>query len=110
MSRLDVDSYGARLRLSFAAMRCPALHRGADSLGAAAQTLVCANKSMGWALYPAERWALSAGWVWARAKGNWWYLSMQWKGNLLVNLQIKAEVVDEEVDGNDPAVKQVAFH
>lgn len=42
--------------------------------------------------------------------GNWWYLSTQWKGNLLVDLQIKAEVVDEEVDSNELAVKQVTFH
>jgi len=33
--------------------------------------------------------------------GDWWYLSTGWKGNLLVNLQIKAEVIHEEVNGND---------
>lgn len=76
----------------------------------AAQTLVCANKSMDEALSPARRWALSAGRVWARAKGDWWCLSTWWKGNLLVDLQIKVEVVNEEVDGNELAVKQVAFH
>lgn len=89
----------------------PALHRRPDrSLGVTARTLGCANESMDQALSAAERWALPAGWVWARAKGDWWYLSTQWKGNLLVNLQIKPEVINEEVDSNELAVKQAAFH
>lgn len=33
-----------------------------------------------------------------------------WKGCLLVDLQIKAEVIDEEVDGNQLVVKELAFH
>ena len=92
-------------------VQIPSLHRGADrSLGVAAQTLVCANEPMDQALPAAERWALPAGRVWAGAKGGWWYLSTRWKGNLLVDLQIEAEVVDEEVDGNELAVKQASFH
>lgn len=52
--------------------RIPALHGGPDrSLGVAARTLGCANESMDQALSAAERWALPAGCVWARAKGDW---------------------------------------
>lgn len=43
-------------------------------------------------------------------KGDWWYPSTRWKGNLLVNLQIKVEVVDKEVDGDELSAKQATSH
>lgn len=65
----------------------------------AAQALVCANESMGQALSPAQRWALPTGW---ENRGA----SVPGGRNLLVDLQIKVEVVDEEVHGNELAVEQ----
>lgn len=39
-----------------------------------------------------------------------WFLSTWWKKNLHVHLQVKAEVVDEEVDDDELFVQNVAFY
>lgn len=90
-------------------VQIPAWHRGAEGgFGVSEEPPVCEEAVGGFVPYRGMGTTLREGL--GLGQGRLLAPECLWKGCLLVDLQIKAEVIDEEVDGNELVVKELAFH